>query len=487
MKKLLKLKRRSDSGTKLSFKMKLSTLIMFVAFFSLQANTTYSQRTITMDLENVTVKSVLDQIENSTDFRFVYKIKDVDLERKINVKVKDQPVATVINGIFKNSGTAYNVIDQQIFLVRKKIPVPVEEKDSSEADLQLEVSGTVLDETGFPLPGASIVEKGTTNGAQSDFDGNFTISVGDPNSILVISYIGFATREIPLNGQSTLSVTLSESASGLDEVVVTALGISREKKGLGYAIQEIKGDDMNEARETNFVNSLSGKIAGVSINSSGAVGSSSRIVIRGGNSLNFGANQPLYVIDGVPTGNAGTSNHNSADYGNSSAEINPADVESVTVLKGAAAAALYGSRAANGVILITTKSGKRNTGLGVSVTTGTTMESLLRFPKFQNEFGQGRDGNYEGSYFWASFSLYPGGIRDSYDESWGPRLNVGTLERQFHSPTLGGMRGGDVSNPNRGEIIPTPWIAYPDNMRDFFNTGSTFFNNVSISGGNDKG
>src|SRR5690606_18183566 len=147
MKKLLKLKRRSDSGTKLSFKMKLSTLIMFVAFFSLQANTTYSQRTITMDLENVTVKSVLDQIENSTDFRFVYKIKDVDLERKINVKVKDQPVATVINGIFKNSGTAYNVIDQQIFLVRKKIPVPVEEKDSSEADLQLEVSGTVLDET----------------------------------------------------------------------------------------------------------------------------------------------------------------------------------------------------------------------------------------------------------------------------------------------------------------------------------------------------
>lgn len=487
MKKLLNLKRRADSGIKLSFKMKLSTLIMFVVFFSLQANTTYAQRTITMDLENVTVKTVLDQIENHTDYRFVYKIKDVDLSRKVNIKVKNQHVTAVVKSIFDNSGTAYNIIDQQIFLVKGSVPVPVDEKDESSIDQQVVVSGTVMDETGFPLPGASIVEKGTTNGTQSDFDGNFTLSVGDPNAVLVISYIGFFTKEVPLSGQTSLSVTLMESASSLDEVVVTALGISRDKKGLGYAVQEIKGDDMNEARETNFVNSLSGKIAGVSISTSGAVGSSSRIVIRGENSLNFNGNNPLYVVDGVPTGNSETTNASNADYGNSSAEINPADIESVTVLKGAAAAALYGSRGANGVIVITTKTGKKNTGLGVSVTTGTTMESLLRFPKFQNEFGQGRDGNYEGSNFGASFSIYPDGIRDSYDESWGPRLNVGTLERQFHSPTLGGLRGGDVSNPNRGEVIPTPWIAYPNNMRDFFETGSTFFNNVAIAGGTDKG
>ncbi|MFD2789868.1 SusC/RagA family TonB-linked outer membrane protein [Arenibacter sp. H213] len=467
--------------------MKLSTLIMFIVFFSIKANTTYAQRTITLDLDNVTVKTVLDHIENSTDYRFVYKIREVDLQRKVNVKVKDQLVTSVIQGVFKKSETKYNVINFQIFLTRKNSTKPVDEKVKSGGDQQLEVMGTVLDESGLPLPGASIIEKGTSNGTQTDFDGNFKITVVNSNAVLVISYIGFAPKEIPYRGQSHLSVTLIESASGLDEVVVTALGISREKKGLGYAIQEIQGDDMNEARETNFVNSLAGKVAGVSISSAGGVGSSSRIVIRGENSLNFGGNDPLYVIDGVPTGNAGTSNSTSADYGNSSAEINPADIESVTVLKGAAAAALYGSRAANGVIVVTTKSGKRNTGLGVSVTTGTTMESLLRFPKFQNEFGQGRDGNYKGSNFGASFSIYPDGIRDSYDESWGPRLNVGTLERQFHSPTLGGMRGGDVSNPNRGEIIPTPWIAYPNNMRDFFQTGTTIFNNVALAGGNDKG
>src|SRR5690606_31583405 len=308
MKKLLNLKRRADSGIKLSFKMKLSTLIMFVVFFSLQANTTYAQRTITLDLENVTVKTVLDQLEIHTDYRIVYKIKDVDLSRKVNIKVKNQHVTAVVEGIFDTSGTDYHIVDQQIFLVAASVPVAVDEADESSIEQQVVVLGAVMDETGFPLPGASMVEKGTTNGTQSDFDGNFTLSVGDPNAVLVISYIGFFTKEVPLSGQTSLSVTLMESASSLDEVVVTALGISRDKKGLGYAVQEIKGDDMNEARETNFVNSLSGKIAGVSISTSGAVGSSSRIVIRGENSLNFNGNNPLYVVDGVPTGNSETTN-----------------------------------------------------------------------------------------------------------------------------------------------------------------------------------
>ena len=240
-------------------------------------------------------------------------------------------------------------------------------------------------------------------------------------------------------------------------------------------------------RESNFINSLSGKVAGVNITTSGSVGSSSRVVIRGENSLNFGANEPLYVIDGVPIGNDRTGNETSVDYGNSSAEINPADIESMTVLKGAAASALYGSRGANGVIVITTKSGKEGQGLGIEFTSGTTMETILRLPKFQNEFGGGRNGDYEGSNFGASSSIYPDGIQDGYDESWGPRLDVGTLERQFSSPTLGRMRGGDVANPNRGEVIPTPWISRPDNIRDFFNTGYSRFNNVAITGSNDKG
>lgn len=490
MKKLLILKRRSGSFSKLSLKMKLSTILILVTFFSLQASTTYSQRNkITLNVHNVSVKSVLDQIESNTDFRFVYKLKDVDLNKKVDVKVEDELVTTVVDRIFKHSGTSYYVIDYQIFLVQTKVE-GTGDRDYRPNDnilQQYEIQGSVTDQDGAPLPGASIIEKGTTNGTQSDFDGNFTISVSEPNAVLVVSYLGFSTKEVTLAGKKDISIALLESSANLDEVVVTALGISREKKGLGYAVQEIQGEDLNEARESNFVNSLAGKVAGVNISSAGGVGSSSRIIIRGESSLNFGGNQPLYVIDGVPTGNAGTSNSTTADYGSSSAEINPADIESVTVLKGAAASALYGSRASNGVIVITTKSGKNNTGLGVSVNTGTTLESLLRFPKFQNEFGQGLNGNYEGSNFGASFSIYPDGIRDGYDESWGPRLNVGTLERQFQSPTLGGMRGGDVANPNRGEVIPTPWIAYPDNMRDFFKTGITNFNNIALSGGNDNG
>ena len=347
--------------------------------------------------------------------------------------------------------------------------------------------GKVVDEQNVSLPGATIVVTGKNIGVVTDMDGNFEIQLTKGNEIITISYIGFDSIDFNTTKLSSAVIVLQSSSESLNEVVVTALGIKRATKSLGYAIQELKGDDLNEARETNFINSLSGKIAGVNITSSGAVGSSSRIVIRGESSLNFGGNDPLYIVDGIPVGNDNTSNSTSSDYGNSAAEINPADIEALTVLKGPAAAALYGSRAANGAIVITTKSGKEGQGMGVSIATGITFEEVLRLPKFQDEFGQGLAGKYEGSNFGASFSIYPDGVRDSYDESWGPRLNVGTLERQFHSPTLGGMRGGDVSNPNRGEVIPTPWIAYPNNVKDFFNTGFTSFNNISLTGSNDKG
>jgi len=349
------------------------------------------------------------------------------------------------------------------------------------------ISGIVKDSNGLSIPGASVIVKSTTTGTVTDTDGKYSMSVPADAKILVFSFVGMATSEVEIRNQTQVNVTLLSTVIGLEDVVVTALGIPRAKKGLGYAVQEIKGDALNTARESNFINSLAGKVAGVNISSSGAVGSSSRIIIRGEKSLNFYGNDPLYVVDGVPVGNSGTSNSTSVDYGNNASEINPADVESMTVLKGPAASALYGSRAANGVIVITTKSGGKNKGLGVTVNSGTTFEEVLRFPKFQNQFGAGYGGKYEGSNFGAGWSIYPGGVQDSYDESWGPRLNVGTLEKQPQSPTSGGMRGGDVANPNRGEIIPTPWIAYPNNMKDFFGTGKTYFNNVSLTGSNEKG
>jgi TonB-linked SusC/RagA family outer membrane protein len=347
-------------------------------------------------------------------------------------------------------------------------------------------TGRILDENNDPLAGSTVVIKGGTNGVITDFDGQFKIKLPSSKSVLVISYMGYLPVEFDTTSKNEAIIILETDDTQLEEVVITALGISREEKSLGYAIQEIDGQELNEAREANFVNSLQGKVAGLNITSSGQVGSSARIVIRGENSLNFQDNSPLYIVDGVPLGDTGTSNSSSVDYGNGSAAINPADIESVTILKGPTASALYGSRAADGVIVVTTKSGENRKGLGISFISGFSAESILRLPKFQNEFGQGSNGNYEGSNFGASSSIYPDGINDGYDESWGPRLDVGTLERQFSSPTLGRMRGGDVFNPNRGEVIPTPWISQPDNIEDFFTTGKTSYNNLSLNAGNDK-
>ncbi len=468
------------------------TTIMLVIFTFYSFTDSYAQNTkLNLELKDASIMDIIGSIENQSEFIFVYndELLPVLKSKTGTVRFKRATIQKVLDDMLEKNNILYIIEGRQIIL-KKEILQPANilptNTNIEEVDVQNKISGVVTDESGVPLPGVNILVHGTISGTQTDFDGNFNIEANE-GDVLVFSYIGMKTTRVTVGTSATINVSMKEDAAALDEVVVTALGISRDKKGLGYAVQELQGDDLNEARESNFVNSLSGKVAGVNITTSSAVGSSSRVVIRGESSLNFGGNEPLYIIDGIPVGNIGTNNRTSVDYGNSASEINPADVESMTILKGPAAAALYGSRAANGVIVITTKSGKANQGLGVSFTSGTTMETILRLPKFQNEFGQGKNGNYEGSNFGASSSIYPDGIRDGYDESWGPRLNVGTLERQFQSPTLGGMRGSDVANPNRGEVIPTPWIAYPDNFKDFFNTGYTFFNNIALTGSNEYG
>jgi TonB-linked SusC/RagA family outer membrane protein len=472
--------------------MKLMGFFLFAGLMQVSANIYSQSANIKLSMENAELQSVIREIQKQTEFVFFYSPEDVNGIIVSKVEVEKESLEKTLEICLAGTMLNYEIIHKAVVLkkVEPEVKKASEEKPAKEIILQprlKEISGSVKDEKGLPLPGVSVMVKGTTTGTITDNDGNFGLLIPVDAATLVFSFVGMKAREIPIGDRAVFMLVMEEETIGLEDVVVTALGITREKKGLGYAVQEIKGDELNEARETNFVNSLAGKVAGVNISSSGAVGSSSRIIIRGESSLNFGANEPLYIVDGVPVGNVGTSNSTSADYGNSSAEINPSDIESMTVLKGPAASALYGSRAANGVIVITTKSGKGSKGLGVTVNSGTTFEEILRLPKFQNEFGQGRNGLYRGSNFGAGWSIYPNGLYDSFDESWGPRLNVGTLERQFHSPTLGRMRGGDVANPTRGEVIPTPWVAYPDNIRDFFETGKTYYNNVSLTGSNDKG
>ncbi|UYZ63270.1 SusC/RagA family TonB-linked outer membrane protein [Hymenobacter weizhouensis] len=341
-----------------------------------------------------------------------------------------------------------------------------------QADAQnREITGRVTDAaTGQGLPGVTVLVKGTTVGTSTNADGSFTLSAPASATTLTFSSIGFSNVERPIGTSSAINVALGADTKQLGEVVVTALGREQEKKTLGYAVQDVKGAELTQARETNVVNSLQGKLAGVQIsNSQGAVGSSSRIVIRGAKGIGSGS-QPLFVVDGQPISNSSSSTSGpggGVDYGNAASDINPDDIESISVLKGANASALYGSRGANGVVVITTKSGRKARGLGIAINSTTTLENILRLPDYQNEYGQGSGGEFE-------FVNGRGrGTNDGVDESWGPRLD-GRLIPQFNSPVVNGVRQA------------TPWVAHPDNVRNFFETGRTFTNNIALSGGNDK-
>lgn len=359
MKKLLNLTRSPYLSFKYDLKMKLSTLFILAALFSMQANDTYGQRTkITLDLNNVSVGQLIDEIENSTEFQFVYKIEDVDLKRIVSLNAKKERIEKVLGRIFQNTNTTFNLNDRRVYLVRRTstpLPIPMEEA-SLQSIPQSTVSGTITDETGQPLPGANIIEKGTTNGTQSDFDGNFSINVSDQNAILVITYIGFSTQEVVVGDQTRIDVRLKPDASELDEIVVIGYGTTTKEKFNG-AVSKIENKALNNFSSANFEQALSGNVAGVQIIGNGKnPGENSVIQIRGLSTLTAGTN-PLIVVDGNPL-----------SEGSSFSSINNQDIESINILKDAASAAIYGSRASNGVILITTKKGKRG-GLKVTYDT----------------------------------------------------------------------------------------------------------------------
>ena len=328
------------------------------------------------------------------------------------------------------------------------------------------ISGIVSDVSGV-LPGVSVIIEGTSKGVETDFDGKYAIKAS-PGDVLVFRYLGFKTTNTTVGTSNTINVTLEEGDEVLDEIVVTALGIKREKKALGYSVQSIKGDAMTEARESNLTNAISGKIAGVQVTgTSGSVGASSRIVLRGNSSIT-GNNEPLYVVDGLPISNRSFGNAGSGggvDLPNGASDLNPDDIESITVLKGPNAAALYGLRAGNGVIVITTKKGDANKRFSISVNTNVTMSNPLLLPDYQNSYGQGGDSNFFNYVNGAS-----GGVGDGVDESWGPALDAGLEFVQWDSQLT-----------NNGN--PTPWISHPDNVKDFLDTGLNISNNVSVSSG----
>ena len=363
------------------------------------------------------------------------------------------------------------------------------------------LKGTVTSgQDGQPLPGVTVLIVGSSTGVITDGNGDFSIPFSGTSGKLQFSFVGMQQQTVDITSATVYNVVLQQDITALDEVVVTALGITREKKALGYAAQDISGDNLKRTAETNIVNALAGKSAGVYVQSaSGNVGASSRIIIRGNSSLRDD-NQPLFVVDGIPVDNSLTAmggGMTSNDFGNAAADINPSDIAEMTILKGANAAALYGSRGANGVILITTKSGARR-GFSVSVESSTTFSKPLILPEYQDKYGQG--GFMQ---FWYKDGLN-GGKYDGVDESYGPELDytVKTEDIQPGGRLYWAIEAGfpqtpgqvltlpqfnSPIDPNTGDRIPTPWISHPDNVKNFFVTGLTAINNVSLSSGGNWG
>ncbi|SHG26426.1 TonB-linked outer membrane protein, SusC/RagA family [Salegentibacter echinorum] len=328
---------------KFNLKMKLTTLCFLVSLFGLHANNSYSQKTVTLKLNDVQISQLLDLIENQTEYHFVYKIKDVNLTRKIQVNAQDEKVSGVLEKIFKGTDTKYEFYEDQIFLTKKPAKLS---SNTTPINLQetITVTGTVTEaETGMPVPAANILEIGTSNGVMTDFDGNYSIEVSE-GAILKVSYIGYATQEVEVNGRNEIDIALKQDAAALDEVVVVGYGIQK-KSDLTGAISSVNSEELTKGGSvSNVAQALQGKASGVSVTqNSNAPGGSMSIRIRGSNSVSS-SNEPLYVVDGFPTTNG--------------ANINTDDIESMEILKDASATAIYGSRGANGVVLITTKRGK---------------------------------------------------------------------------------------------------------------------------------
>jgi TonB-dependent SusC/RagA subfamily outer membrane receptor len=336
------------------------------------------------------------------------------------------------------------------------------------------VRGTVRDENG-PVAGVTVREKGSDQVALTGEDGTYSLTVTAPDAVVVFSYVGYATREIPLEGRSVLDVTLEASSQALSGLVVTALGIPREKRSLGYSVGELSGKEMNRVPQENVLNAIAGKVAGVTVSQTGPAGSSVSMVIRGATSLSTD-NQPLFVVDGVPIANtlnniSQVGTDNTVDFGNAISSINPDDIASVTILKGPSAAALYGSRAGNGVVLITTKTGKDVNRMTVTVSSSTVMDIPYRFLDWQTRFGSGQFSAIPTSLSGNLLTDPFGGlIQENVTATAGGELDKGYTAVQWNSPL-------DAS----GKPVALPLVSHPHNVRNFVQPGITSENSVSVA------
>ncbi|WP_426586151.1 SusC/RagA family TonB-linked outer membrane protein [Mucilaginibacter sp. R-33] len=460
-------------------KLWLLTMLFFLQLpfggINAKAQTVINKR-ITFGADGAMLKDAFQQIEKLSDISISYNNSLLDDKRKIHVTKAERSLGETLDLLLKGTTCTYRAAGERNIIIIAK----TQDRGS--------VKGKVVDEKSEPLPGATVKIPGTGATAISGVDGSYTLNIVPGTYTVEASFISYETKRIQnvsvsSNANTVLNITLSPADNKLNEVVVTALGIKREDKSLGYSAPVIKGEQLTSALSGNWTDALSGKVAGLNLirSNSGPAGSN-KIILRGENNLT-GDNEALIVVDGVVinqgsgrrTSNSGESAYGTssdnmpADYGSNLNDINPEDIETVTVLKGPGAAALYGQRGANGAIIITTKSGKKHSGLGITFNSNASLESVNRWPDLQYEYGQGTAGS---RYY--SYGAGPDGASTSSTSSaYGPKFD-GQLFYQLDPVT------------QKQSTTRTPWVPYKNQIRDFFDVGQTFTNSVSVDGGSDK-
>ncbi len=405
---------------------KLSILFSLAFALNVSASNSLEKDKITMKKNNVTVQNIIDEIEQNTVYRFILQDEQIDLKRRLNVDFKDASIQMVLETVFGNQNFKYDISDKNLISIQK-----LEERV---------INGKVADEKGASLPGVSVIEKGTINGGITNINGEYSIKA--KGNVLVFSFIGMETQEVTILGKQNLDVVMKEDVTDLDEVVVTALGIKRKQKALGYSTQKIDTKALTETQGVNIATNLTGKIAGLRISNSTEFDVAPTIKLRGGN--------PLIVVNGMPTSNVSL-----ADFGAN-------DIEDITILKGATASALYGSRGRDGAIMITTKKGANKHGVEVEISNSTMFNAgYLRIPESQTAYSTGNHGvaNFGGSYV------------------WGDKLDIGRTAVQYDSPI--------DANGNR---IPTELVSRgKNNLNNFLENSFTTNSNVSVSQSGENG
>lgn len=460
--------------------MKLTAIFILVAFMQVSAKG-FSQN-VTLNETNSNLDKVFTEIRKQTGYDFLYNTRLLRNTGLVTIKATNSSLENVLELVFKNQPLTYTITENTIILKRKderfleevaKFSLVPDAKNNVSGqtsgnvsaykirEQRIDVKGKVIDATGQPLIGVSVRVKGSQAGASTDVNGNFALDA-PADAVLVFTYIGYVTQEVAVNSRTSVNVTMVEDRQALSEVVVTALGVTKPKRGLGYAVQEVRGEEFTEARQNNVANALTGKIAGVdATQANSGVGGSSRVIIRGNTSLN-GNQQPLYVVDGMPINNDNrgpitSSGGLNVDRGDGISSMNPDDIATISVLKGGAAAALYGSQAANGVILITTKKGSAQQGVGIEVTSDANFGSPYIFPNFQYVYGQGNDGVKPAT---AAAALSSGRL------SYGAKFD-GSMVMQFD-----------------GVMRPYSPFHVKDNIKNFYQTSQNLTNTVALNAGN---